>query len=586
MKAISVAKILEGSRPTRGTSPSDSPLISYRAGDTTPPQDRQGAAVAPAGLVAEEDGDHLGELSERPTSWRGLNLRDPLPWQLQATRPPTRALDLDFTPEDHPYSLLHSEYGHDENPEHRSDSAWGRRGEFRGVQVEEPHFGVYLATYISYAVLHLFGHIRELFCKIFYPGDYTYLRAHDGYAPLFTDYESFYSRRMKARVDDIFSRPVHSVCGRTATLIDRTSSDFNLTFTYTGETTQALNVSSYNYLGFAQSRGPCADQASRTVATYGVSTAGPRSSGGTSELHIQCERLMASFLGVEDCMVVAMGFATNSTTIPALVSEGCLIVSDELNHASIRFGAKLSGATIRQYKHNDMHGLEKVLRRAMVEGRPQSHAPWKKILVVVEGLYSMEGDLSNLPRIMELKAKYKFYLFIDEAHSIGAIGPRGRGVCDYFDVEPRSVDILMGTFSKSFGSAGGFIAGTHQLISALRTTSHAENYAEAMAPPVLTQIITATASIMGPAALSFAPDLALLPAHLFSGAPGLDRIRRLAFASRYVHGCLRKLGFIIYGSVDSPIVPLLVFGVGKCAPFSRLMLTRHNIIVVIAAFPA
>lgn len=165
---------------------------------------------------------------------------------------------------------------------------------------------------------------------------------------------------------------------------------------------------------------------------------------------------------------------------------------------------------------------------------------------------------------------------MDEAHSIGALGLRGRGVCDYFDIDPRKgassallvlnereltimlVDILMGTFTKSFGAAGGYIAGSHEVISALRLQSHAENYAESMAPPVVSQIITSTASIMGPAALQFVPSLAALPASLMSGAHGIDRIRRLAFNCRYVHGCLRKLGFIVYGSHDSPIVPLLV----------------------------
>lgn len=180
-----------------------------------------------------------------------------------------------------------------------------------------------------------------------------------------------------------------------------------MTFSFTGETTQALNVSSYNYLGFAQSRGACADQATTTVQHYGISSAGNRGDVGGNDLHVQAERLMAAFLGAEDCMIVATGFATNSTNLPALVSKGCLVISDELNHSSIRFGARLSGAMVRQYKHNDMDDLEGLLRECVSQGQPRTHRPWKKILIVVEGLYSMEGTLVDLPRILELKDIYK-----------------------------------------------------------------------------------------------------------------------------------------------------------------------------------
>lgn len=199
----------------------------------------------------------------------------------------------------------------------------------------------------------------------------------------------------------------------------------------------------------------------------------------------------------------------------------------------------------------------------------------------------------------------QFYLFVDEAHSIGALGPRGRGVCDYFGVDPRNVDILMGTFTKcaspsrfprlaqltrrflaAFGAAGGYIAGSHALISSLRLSSHAQNYAEAMPPPVISQVVTSMGSIMGPSAIKFVPSLANLPAHLMDGEEGKDRLRRLAFNCRYLSGCLKKLGFIVYGHQDSPIVPMLVFAPGKMCLFSRLMLERHKIIVVVVAYPA
>ena len=199
--------------------------------------------------------------------------------------------------------------------------------------------------------------------------------------------------------------------GRTITILDRTSVDNNTTLHLTGTTTQALNVSSYNYLGFAQGHGACADAVEDGIRRYGVSACGPRLEVGTTDLHMQTESLVAKFVGAEDAVIVSMGFATNSTTLPALVGKGCLVISDELNHASIRFGVRLSGAHVRTYKHNDMDSLEALLREVISQGQPRTHRSWKKILLIVEGIYSMEGTLVNLPSIMQLKARYKVYAF-------------------------------------------------------------------------------------------------------------------------------------------------------------------------------
>jgi serine palmitoyltransferase len=168
-----------------------------------------------------------------------------------------------------------------------------------------------------------------------------------------------------------------------------------------------MNVSSYNYLGFAQAQGGCADAVEEAIKRYGISTLGSRAEGGTTDLHLQAEALVARFVGQEDSIIASMGFATNSGTLPALVGKGCLVVSDEFNHASIRVGLRLSGATLRTFKHNDVHHLERVLRESISQGQPRTHRPWKKILVVVEGLYSMEGSLVNLPAVVELKKRYK-----------------------------------------------------------------------------------------------------------------------------------------------------------------------------------
>lgn len=174
---------------------------------------------------------------------------------------------------------------------------------------------------------------------------------------------------------------------------------------------------------------------------------------------MELEQLTAQFLGVEDSIVFGMGFASNALNLPAFLSPGCLVISDEKNHASIILGLRLSGSTIRVFKHNNMQHLESKLQEAIFKGQ-QDGSPWKKILIIVEGIYSMEGSIVKLPEVVALKKKYKAYLYLDEAHSVGAMGKHGRGVLDYFGIDPNDVDILMGTFTKSFASSGGYIAGS------------------------------------------------------------------------------------------------------------------------------
>ncbi|KAJ7638380.1 pyridoxal phosphate-dependent transferase [Roridomyces roridus] len=512
------------------------------------------------------------------------------------------------------FSTVHTEFGHCSNPKYRylSQHTSGTSIPGHDDQNPEPPYYVLLSTYISYLLLICLGHIRDFVGKRMRPAAYRHLMPSDGYAPLNSDFDSFYTRRLKTRMDECFGQPVTGVAGRTIQILDRISPDFNHNQILTGSRTRALNISSYNYLGFAQAHGGCADAVETCIREHGVSTCGSRLEGGSSNLHVLAEALVAKFMGMEDALISSMGFATNSTFIPALVGKGCLVISDELNHASIRFGVRLSGAQVRMFKHNDMDALEALLREVISQGQPKTHRPWRKILVIVEGLYSMEGTLVNLPAIIELKKKYKFYIWVDEAHSIGALGPHGRGVTDYFNIPPRSVDILMGTFTKSFGSAGGYLAGNKDLIDSLRIRGHSGAYAEAMTPPVLTQVVASMASIMGiatptmtrfdssstlqpseayhhpgPAPMSTLPTWLCLPPHLADGSEGTSRLRRIAFNSRYLHQGLIKLGFITYGHPASPIVPLLIFNPGKMNMFHRLMKDRQTpIVVVVVAYPA
>jgi serine palmitoyltransferase len=284
---------------------------------------------------------------------------------------------------------------------------------------------------------------------------------------------------------------------------------------------------------------------------------------------VEVEDLIARFVGKQSAMLFSMGFGTNATAFPALVGRGCLIISDELNHASIRFGARLSGAMIEMFRHNDMEDLERLLREVISQGQPRTHRPWKKILVVVEGIYSMEGDMCNLPGIVALRKKYKFGLFVDEAHSIGALGPKGRGVCDYFGVDPAEVDVLMGTLTKSFGANGGYLAGDKALIDKLRVTNAGASHGESPSPLVLMQISSSLRIITGE----------LVPGQ------GEERLQRLAFNSRYLRLGLKRLGFIIYGHDDSPIIPLLLYNPAKMPAFSHEML-RRKISVVVVGYPA
>ncbi|KAJ3058054.1 serine palmitoyltransferase component, partial [Rhizoclosmatium hyalinum] len=317
--------------------------------------------------------------------------------------------------------------------------------------IEKTPLHVLITTYLSYFILIVTGHIRDFFGFRLNPEAFAHLRNKNGYAPLNSGFDTFYHRRLYVRIRDVFNRPITNVPGRTVTLLERESKDYNKTFALTGKTREVLNLSSYNYLGFAQNEGPCADAVEAAIKKYGVQSGASRFDQGTLDLHLEAENLVARFMGKEAAMIVSMGFATNSTTIPSLVSKGSLIISDELNHSSLVFGARVSGAAIRVFKHNDMKDLEQVLRDAIAQGQPRTHRPWKKILVVVEGLYSMEGNICNLPGIVALRNKYKFYLYLDEAHSVGAMGPNGRGICDYYGIDPSNVDILMGTFTKSFG---------------------------------------------------------------------------------------------------------------------------------------
>ncbi|XP_054844177.1 serine palmitoyltransferase 3 [Eublepharis macularius] len=437
---------------------------------------------------------------------------------------------------------------------------------------EQAPMYVNVLTFVGFAVGTLFGYLRDFLrgCGLQKCVFAIEREEQKDFVPLYQDFENFFTRNLYVRIRDNWNRPICSVPGPQFDLMERISDDYNWTFRFTGRTIKnVINMGSYNYLGFAETEPSAIKTVGTVLSKYGTGVCSTRQEMGNLDKHVELENLVARFLGVEAAMAFGMGFATNSMNIPALVGKGCLILSDELSHTSLVLGARLSGATIRVFKHNNTQSLEKLLKEAVIHGQPRSRRAWKKILILVEGIYSMEGSIVRLPEIVALKKKYKAYIYLDEAHSIGAVGPTGRGVVEYFGMNPDDVDVLMGTFTKSFGAAGGYIAGRKELVDYVRTHSHSAAYATSMCPPVAEQIIRAMKCVMG----------------LDGTTQGLQRVQRLAENTKYFRRRLHELGFIIYGNEDSPVVPLLVYIPGKIGAFARRMLAK-NIGVVVVGFPA
>ncbi|XP_038074862.1 serine palmitoyltransferase 2-like [Patiria miniata] len=436
---------------------------------------------------------------------------------------------------------------------------------------EETPLHIALITYFGFLVLILVGYIKEHLWRwgiLKKPGSKESSKLND-FVPLFSDFVNFFGRNIYMRGRDCGHIPVAGVPGAQFDIMEYSTPDYNWTLNLTGNIKRSVNLGSYNYLGFAENSGPRSAQVEVATKTYGSGICSPRRELGNLSIHTELDRLVTRFTGKEDAVTFAMGFATNALNMPSLIGKGCLVVSDKLNHASIVLGTRLSGAVVRIFEHNDMESLEKVLRNAIVDGQPRSHRPWKKILIVVEGIYSMEGSIVRLPEVVALKKKYKCYLYLDEAHSIGAMGHSGRGIVEYFGVNIDDIDVMMGTFSKSFGACGGYLAGSKDLIARIRSKSHSAAYGAPMAPPVVQQVLASMRTIMGEDGTSI----------------GVNRISRLAWNTQYFRYRLREMGFIFYGNQDSPVVPLLIYVPAKVPAFSR-MCRKRGLGIVVCVFPA
>lgn len=279
------------------------------------------------------------------------------------------------------------------------------------------------------------------------------------------------------------------------------------------------------------------DAAKAALDKYGSGCAGSRFLNGTLDLHVQLEKELAEFVGKDDALCFSTGFSVNAGVIAMVVGRGDYIICDDRDHASIVDGRRLSFARQLHYKHNDMDDLENILKSL----------PYEAVkLIVVDGVFSMEGDLANLPAIVELKHKYNCSVMVDEAHGIGVFGRDGRGVCDYFGLTDE-VDLIMGTFSKSLASIGGFIAGDFDTINYLRHTCR-------------TYIFSASDT---PAATAAAMEAL----HIIQKEP--ERIEKLWAVTKYALRRFREEGFEI-GDTESPIIPLYVRDATKTFVVTKL----------------
>jgi serine palmitoyltransferase len=325
-------------------------------------------------------------------------------------------------------------------------------------------------------------------------------------------------------------------------------------------TRQCINLGSYNYLGFADDwPATCRDPVLATAARYPTSLCTSSAEGGFTSLHRDLEECVAQYVGKEAACVFNMGWATNALGLPALFAgKGTLIVSDSLNHNSIVAGARTSGATVRIFRHNDVVSLRNLLRAAIREGQERTHRPWRRILVCVEGIYSMEGEFCRLAEVVRTAKEHKAYVYLDEAHSVGATGATGRGVCEHAGVDPADVDVLMGTFTKSFGAMGGYIAGSAPLVAWVKRRSAGFLTDNAMSPAVAQQVLSAL--------------------RVMRGVDGTDigarKLATLRDNANYFRTRLINMGCEVLGEPDSPVIPMLIYSPTKVAAFSRECLAR------------
>ena len=287
-----------------------------------------------------------------------------------------------------------------------------------------------------------------------------------------------------------------------------------------------IMLGSNNYLGLTHDQ-RVIEAVLVATKKYGASCSGSRFMNGTLDLHLELEEKLAKFMNRETALIFSTGFLVNLGAISALAGRDDYIIIDKADHASIYAGTQATiGASVKRYLHNDMDDLERVMSKL---------DPGKGKLIVSDGVFSMEGDIVNLEQMTQIAQKYQARIYIDEAHGLGVLGEYGRGACEFLGLEDK-VDLVMGTFSKSLGSIGGFIAGTQEVINYIKHSARALIFTAAPMP-------AATAA-------------ALASLEIIEKEP--ERMKRLSHISKFMHDSFKNMGFDIGCSNHTPIIPLYI----------------------------
>ena len=314
---------------------------------------------------------------------------------------------------------------------------------------------------------------------------------------------------------------------------------------------RVLNFCANNYLGLAN-HPRVVEAAIDAMKKYGIGPGAVRSIAGTMSLHVELERRMAAFKRVEAAITFQSGFTANGATIPALVGKEDAIFSDELNHASIIDGSRLSGAKIHRFKHADPADLDQVIQEAQ--------GSYRRGLMITDGVFSMDGDFAPLDKLVEVSDKYGLMTMVDDAHGEGVMGEGGRGIVDHFKLHGK-IDIELGTFSKAFGVVGGVVAGNARIIEWLRQRGR---------PFLFSSAVTV-------------PDIAACIAAVDLLEESTDLVDRLWKNARYFQEEMRKLGFDT-GLTQTPITPVMLGDVQLAREFSR-QLFEEGIFAMALGFP-
>jgi glycine C-acetyltransferase len=304
----------------------------------------------------------------------------------------------------------------------------------------------------------------------------------------------------------------------------------------TGQTRDMVMMASNNYLGLT-THPRVVEAGRRAHEKYGAGSGGVPLLGGSLDLHLELEERLAKFKSSEACVVFSSGYSSNIGCISALLRKGDVALNDRLNHASLLDGCRFSGAELRTFRHNNMESLERLLA--------DCDTKYAGKLVIVDGVFSMDGDITDLPQVVDISRRYGARVMIDEAHASGIIGANGRGTPEHFGIEGQ-IDIVAGTLSKALGGVGGFVCSSREVIDYIRFYARSYMFSTALPPAVTASLIEAVNVI------EQEPDLRA----------------RLWYNIHYVHDNLRRLGFDI-GPTQTAIVPILIGNDAKLREISR-----------------